>query len=318
MGILDLANVHVVQALTDLSVAFGQEASYIADRLAPRVGVRNQSNRYFIWDALREAHRIGQSGRAPGSPATYVSSKFSQDLYACTDHAHNAKLSDEVRANSDSAINAEESAVMTAKTKLLVEKDKLLKTAIDASGLTTATPSGTNWDADGDAVEDVLIGIQDIISVTQNSRIELGMSGRVLRKLLTNATIIERIKAGGTNDNPAQVNRRALAQIFEVAAIHIAEAYENTSLPGAAATMVDIWDNDVYLVAIPLRPALNTLSALYTFTWNPFTDGRAVEGQFVRTWRDDESLSDVFGVHDYYDQKVISADAMYKISNVIT
>ncbi len=313
---LDLANVHVTTALTDISVAFGK-GTYMADALAPRVMVKHQFNTYFIWDVLREAHRVGQSGRAPGTAATFVEAKNTTDTYSCTDHAHNALVTDEERSNADAAIDPEIDAVEVARRKLLVEKDVALKALLDASGASSATP-GTLWDVDGDAVEDVLTGVQNLIAGTQENRITMGMSGQVMRKLLTNATIVNRILAAGSSTDPARVNLQAFAQVFNVNEVIVADAYQNTASVGDTAVMADIWANDVYLVVKPERPRLKTLSGAYTFTWNPLKGGRSEEGQFVHKVRKQLQFSDVFGVHDYYDQKIVSSAAIYLLQNVIS
>lgn len=316
MGNLNLSNVHVDVALTGISVAFGK-GTFMADELAPRVMVDNQSDQYRVFDVLREALRIGQSGRAPGARGNYVEGKYTLQDYRCIDHTYNTRVPDEMRSNSDDQIDLQADQIEIAREKILVEKDVLLKAILDGSGASSATPSPL-WDADGDAVKDILAGVQSIEDATGTDRVILGLSKKVARKLWTNNVVMERIKYGGTPNVPARVMIEAFRVVFGVEEVTIAGAYQNTALPDAAAVLADVWGNDVYLLAKPDRPGLKKLAAVYTITWNPFTDGRAVQGQFVRSWREEAHISDDFGVHDFYTQELVSADGIYLLQNVIS
>lgn len=318
------SSVHELVMLRNISIATGR-GEYIAGALAPAIPVPNQSNKFWKWDVKGEANRIEDSVRAEGTAAQVVDAEWTKDTYSTVDHSLAGKVTDEMRSNADVAISPEIDVTEVATRKLLVQQDKDLKTLIDAAmtGNTTTTiggasPGGAKWDANGDAIKDVLEGMQKIADADQVVANVLAMSRKVFWKLKTNANIIERVKASGSNDNAARVSLRALAQVFEVEMIAVALAYENTANLAATKNMSDIWGDDVYLAHIPPRPGFKIISGAYTFVWNDSTEGNALEGHFVRTWRDAEKKSDMIAVHRNYEQKIISATSIHKFDGTLT
>jgi hypothetical protein len=99
----EVSQVHVNVALTNVSLAYRNPA-FIADLIAPPVGVRKQQDRYFIHDAEREAFRSTSDHRAPGAEANEVDFALSSEAYYCEDHALVSVIPDEERENADPAI----------------------------------------------------------------------------------------------------------------------------------------------------------------------------------------------------------------------
>ncbi|HBF33017.1 TPA: hypothetical protein DDW35_00500, partial [Candidatus Sumerlaeota bacterium] len=102
----EVSQVHVNAALTNLSVAYRNPA-FISDLIAPAVAVRKQQDRYFIYDAAREAFRSTNDLRAPGTQANEVDFALSTDSYYCEDHALVSVIPDEERENADPVIQPE-------------------------------------------------------------------------------------------------------------------------------------------------------------------------------------------------------------------
>lgn len=309
-------SVHVSRDLTNISIATGR-GEYIADTVAPRIQVQKKADVFYIWDALKESSRVEDSLRAEGTAANFVDAQWTTDNYKTADHAFYSRITDEMRSNADVAIEPEVNATETAKRKLLVQQDVDLKAILDASGADSNVPA-VKWDANGNAVEDVLDAKQRMADNDQVDGNALAMSKKVLWKLLTNDVIIERIKAGGSNDNPAVVGLRALAQVFEVERIAVALAYKNTASLGDTAVMVDVWDDDVYLLHTPPMPGMKVIAGVVTFTWDDPQEGNVSEGHFVRKFRDDFTKSDIIAVHKNYDQKVISSGSIQILDDVLT
>ncbi len=90
----EVQQVHIDAALTNLSVAY-RNNDYIAELIAPRVAVRKQSDRYYIYDAERESIRATEDMRAPGSLASEVDYTLRTDSYYCNDHALASAVADE-------------------------------------------------------------------------------------------------------------------------------------------------------------------------------------------------------------------------------
>ena len=95
--------VHIDAALTNVAVVYKNPA-FIADLIAPPVLVRKQSDKYFIFDAGREAMRPTPDRRAPGAVANEVDFSLSTDTYYCDGHALTSPITDEERENADPVI----------------------------------------------------------------------------------------------------------------------------------------------------------------------------------------------------------------------
>src|SRR5574343_1416849 len=96
------ADVHVNRPLTNISVAFMQNASnFIADRVFPVVPVAKQSDLYFTFD--RGAfNRDEMQRRAPGAESAGAVYTVATAPYNCAVWALHKDVADQVRANADS------------------------------------------------------------------------------------------------------------------------------------------------------------------------------------------------------------------------
>ena len=108
------SDVHVNAALTNISIAYTQEAgSFVADRVFPLLQVPKQSDRYFVYDK-DDFFRSEAQLRAPGTPS--AGSGFGIDntpSYFADVYAIHKDVDDQIRANSDAAINPDRDATGT-------------------------------------------------------------------------------------------------------------------------------------------------------------------------------------------------------------
>ena len=118
------SDVHVNAALTNISVAFMQEeGSFVADRVFPIIPVPKQSDRYFVYnkgDFFRSEAQL----RAPGAPS--AGTGFSIDntpSYFADVYAIHKDIDDQIRANSDAAINPDRDATLFVTQQLLLRRE---------------------------------------------------------------------------------------------------------------------------------------------------------------------------------------------------
>lgn len=103
----------------------------------------------------------------------------------------------------------------------------------------------------------------------------IAMGANVMKALRKHPAILDRIKYGGTSANPAQVNKNALAQLFEVSHLTVMQSIHNQAKAGKEADMQFIADPDAILLAYaPETPSVKEPSAGYIFQWDMLGDGQ--------------------------------------------
>ena len=305
----EVSQVHIDAALTNLSVAYRNPA-FASDILAPVVPVRKQFDRYFIYDAEREAFRSSDDRRAPGAEANEVDFALSTDTYSCDDHALTSVIPDEERENSDPPIqpNIYRTEFLTDKINLNKEIE-LATLATDASIITQSeTLSGTDqWSdfANSDPVAAIEAQKETIIQSVQVMPNTLVLPYEVYAKVRIHPDVVDRAKFVTLN----VIGPDILSQIFDVEQVLVPRALKNTAAPGQPASMAFVWGKDALLCFVPTRAALKQVSFAYSFQWN-LAPG-SLQGHSVEIWREDRRKADVIRVQRYYDQKLVAADAAY-------
>jgi hypothetical protein len=309
----ETTQVHVNVALTNVSLAYRNPA-FIADLVAPPVAVRKQQDKYYVYDAAREAFRSTDDRRAPGAEANEVDFALSTDFYYCQDHALLSVIPDEERENADPAIqpDIDRTEFLSDKIDLNKEMELASLVATDAS-LPGATLAGADqWShADSDPQLAVEAGKAAIIEKVQVLPNTLVLPYEVYSKVHTHAKLLERVSHTGSLVPTAQI----LAQLFDVERVLVPRAVKNTARPGQAPAMSYVWGKHAFLCYIPPRAALKTLAFAFTFQWTAAPG--SVGGRMVETWRDNARKADVLRVQRYYDQKLIAPEAVYVWKNAV-
>ncbi|HPA76841.1 MAG TPA: hypothetical protein PK888_13610, partial [Deltaproteobacteria bacterium] len=78
-------DVHIDVPLSQVAIAYNPRG-FIADQIAPMVGVNKQSDGYYIWD-IADAYRVEDSKRAPGAEANVIERSVSSGTYFAKNYA---------------------------------------------------------------------------------------------------------------------------------------------------------------------------------------------------------------------------------------
>lgn len=317
MPLPTLSQVHILTALSDLSIAYRQDAPAISDRVFPRVSVDKQSNKYFVWNK-GDMWRNEARKRAPAADFARVGIRLSTDTYSCEQFALEYPIADEIRANSDAAVDVEMTGAMYLVDQLNLQKD--LSFAADfftsSSGWASGTVS-TAWDnvASGTPVTNITNAVRDIrraLGASSSHRI-IGLGGAKIRAaLLTSDQVRDRTKYVMAQTQQALEN--SLAGALGLDELLISEREYNTAKEGRTASYSPVFDNDFLVVAVPTAPGLNTPSAGYTFAWNEGGRGDL----YTEIYRDENKKSDILRALCYYDQKQTGTDLGVFFNNPVT
>lgn len=312
-------DVHVNKPLTNISIAFMQEASmFVADRVFPNIPVPQQSDRYYTYDR-GYFNRDEMTERAAGAES--AGSGYTVDntpTYYAPVYAFHHDVPDQVRANVDSVIRPDSDATKLVSQKALIKREKLWVAKYFAGGLWThdydgvAAAPGANqvlqWnDAASTPIEDVHAALDRILQSTGFLPNKLVMGRAVWTALKNHPDIIDRVKYGQTPGGTAKISLQALADLFEVQEIMVMNAIENTAKEGAANAHSFIGGKKALLVYAPPSPGLQVPTAGYTFSWTGFLGAGAMGGR-IKKFRMEHLESDRVEIQMAFDQKLVSAD----------
>lgn len=295
--------VHIDRALTNISVAYIQEASnFIADQVFPVVSVKKQSDRYFVYlkeDWFRDEAKL----RAPGTES--AGGKYEIDntpTYFCQKYAFHRDINEEDRANQDEPLNVDTDSTEFITQKMLLRREVVWANqyftpggtagsrtsdwGTTYSGVGSGTPSATQflqWDVESSTpIEDISKGKMAMASVTGYKPNVLVLGANVYEKLRNHDDILGRI----VFTQRGYVTADILAQLFDVEKIVVGWAVRNIAnkLPGDTSNENTdfLLGNHALLAYAAPRPSLKTPTAGYIFAWTGLEGAGAYGNRMTR------------------------------------
>lgn len=319
-----VSDVHVNQPLTNISIAFMQDASgFVADRVFQNIPVTKQSDRYYTYDRAY-FFRNQMARRAPGTESAGVGYKVDNTpSYYADIWALHHDIPDAVRANADSVLSPDMDATNLLSQQALINREiqftnNWFKPGVWTYDLTGVTSSGAysssqfiQWStANSTPIEDIRHFITAVASTTGFRPNILTLGRQVWDVLQDHAEIIDRVKYGQTGNSqttPAKVTREAVAALLELDEINVMDAIYETAAEGLTATYSFIGGKNALLTYRPRAPGLMVPAAGYTFSWTGYLSA-GPQGQRMSKFRMEQLKSDRAEIEVAYAQKLISAD----------
>lgn len=317
MPLPTISQVHIQSALSDLSIAYRQDAPAVSDLIFPRVSVNKISDKFYVWNK-GDMWRPEARKRAPGADFARISRRLSTDNYTADQYALEESIPDEISANADAGIDLEQTATMALVDQLNLQKD--IDFARDFFVSTAGWASGTvstAWDnvSSGTPVTNITNGVLTLKRAlgASNQHEIIGLGGtKILTALLLSDQVRDRTKYVQAGSQSAL--EAALAPVLGLDRLVISTREYNTAKEGRTASYSPVFDNDFLLVAVPRAPGRAVPSAGYTFAWNE--DGRG--DMYVETYRDEPKKSTIVRAICYYDQKQTGTDLGVYFDNAVT
>lgn len=303
----------VSQALTNVSVAYTQQGTWIADRVFPIVPVQRQGDVYWKYD--RGDWFRGQAElRAPATESTGGGYRLSTDTYYCHVYAVHRDVDDQTRANFRNQFNLDADATRWVTQQLLIKRDRLfLDTYFKASLWTGGESADKNvdWTAagSGDPIMDVRKASDAIEGTTGYRPNVLVVPSTLMTQLTQHPDIVDRVKytqgvaAGVTEGNVAAA--LGVDRIVVANTVYNSGPYMEDNSGGENALQYMAGDGALLLYAAP-NPGLMTPSAGYVFGWTGY-QGNAY-GAAITRFRDDKTRSDRVEGEMAFDMKVVAPD----------
>lgn len=309
--ILSPGDVHINAALTNVSFAYMQSASnFIASRVFPIVPVQKQSD--LVWNFNGQEWAKAQlRKRAVSTEAAVVGMEPSTETYFAHVYALAHDIGDQTRDNADSVWNLDRFAAESLTQRALVSReaifiDTFLKTGVWgtdltglASGPSTPGTSFLQWDNPSSTpIEDIRLAAR--ISQRKSGGLrpnKLVVGRKVFDTLVDHPDIVDRVKYGQTPNGAALVNMQALAALFEVDQVLVANAVSEQDF---------MFDNSALLVYSPDTASPMMPAAGLTYSWTGYTGANGFGGRIFK-FRMDHLRSDRIEIELAFDQRVIGA-----------
>jgi len=309
-------DVHVVRALTNVSVAYMQQSTdFIASSACPSVPVTFQSDKYFVFDSV-DFRRDNAKPRAPGTESAGGGFDVNTATYTAEVYALHQDIADQIRSNSE--IDMDRSASEFVAQQLLIQKEVNWMSKYFGIGKWTTDVVGatdfTKWDdSSSDPEADIDAGKATIKKATGLTANTLIVSYETHQALKRHPLITERFKHTSSDSITAAI----LARFFEVDRYMVASASYTTSAEGAATTVnAFIAGKNALLCYVAPNPGIMVPSAGYSFVWSAFSG--AAGGMRTKRFRMEALSSDRIEGEFAYDQKLVLAAAGYFFSATVS
>ena len=303
--------IHTNVHLTQIAVQY-KNNDFAWRQIAPEFLVNRESDKYRVYK--KDGYFSGAPKRADGAPAEEASLSYDEASYTTYERAMKDIVTDRAMSNADNVFNlkADVTKFLTEKVKLSMEIDVAnVLTATDGSGISASSPdhvvTPTNtWDdqTNSDPEADIAVAKEAIMKQIGRKPNILLISGSVERHLATHPNIKELRKYTSTDALTKGGVPTTLWDLKEI----VASAVYNSAKEGLSINMDFVWGKNAIVAYV--NPA-DTVTLARTFVLKS-------RNMLVTTWRDNEREGDWIRVVANYVPKVITPEAGYLLSGVIS
>jgi hypothetical protein len=258
--------VHIDVGLSDASIYFRNEEFIAEDFLRTKM-VDKMSDK--IWTYGREAFKLVNDLRAPGTRGVETTWSLSTISYQSDEHSQTGIVPDQARSNQDPPLSLEvdTTEIETAKIQLRLEFDTaamLSNTANYAAGLSEDLSGAGNlqWsDPNSDPIGDIEAAKALVLEACGQEPNCAAMGHKVKLALKNHPKIIARFSYNGRGaGEPVKVTDQMLADLFDLDEIMDAKGQYDTSPDAVTGSFKFIWGNNFILSVRPASIGVKTLA----------------------------------------------------------
>jgi hypothetical protein len=314
------AQIHIDRPLTDMAIAFTQNAGdFIAGRALPVRAVSKQTDKYFIYNK-QAFFRDDAKLRGPGDTSGRTGFRLSNDSYYCEKWSLGVELSYDDIANADEPLDLEGDALQVVMNGLMIRREKLFAEACFAASIWTTTVDGAataKWDdymaSDPIRAVDNANKAMRQLSGKQGNKLILGID--VFNALKEHPDLVDRIKYT-SND---VVQEQLIAKYLGVDEVMVARALADTNGDGSSTASLDFIASSkgALLLYAPASVGPRGLSGAVQFGWSGAPHLPRPNGVVARRLDIDEKLTRVIEADMTVDFKVTAADCGVFFTNIV-
>jgi hypothetical protein len=312
-----VATVHVDALLSNLARLY-RPTSFIADQVAPYIGVTNESDLYPVFDQGEFYATDVDDLVADRSEPRVIEFSHSTEAYRTQRREFAWDISDRERKNADSPFRLERNKQVGTLGRLMMKREirvaALLRKTTNGGELALGANAAAKWDvAATTSIE------SDIWTGRELGRTSIGQR--------FNLIVIPEAVAAAMQKNTQLTNKLVYTYGSEGARPLLEDYYpvlpavlfgmrviipgeiKNTANEGAAASYSDVWGESVRMLYVSGTAELEIPSVAYTFRSEPLSTRRS---------REEKPRKDWFAVGQTIDEKVVAPSAGYEINDCLT
>ncbi|MCS7224050.1 MAG: major capsid protein [Armatimonadetes bacterium] len=301
MPVSDPRDLIVDTLLTQVAIAYRPEG-FIGTQILKPVPVKMDSGKVAKFG--KDAFRLDNFARGPGSRAFRVDWSLTPLSYSCTEYAVEIAVDDQLVRNAQSPVDPFTAATQILVDMLTLDQERRILTAITSDPSVPSSSPSVKWNQPNSApLSDLRAAIQAVQRNIGRRPTTVAMSRQVWEVLLDHPQITDRVKYT-TRDITADV----IARLLDLREVLIGDADRNTAPEGRPDDLQFIWGDTVVVAFVPESPGLNVPAFGYCFTSVPLTTER---------YRDEPSSSSVVRVRHATAEVLTAPDAGYLLTDVL-
>jgi hypothetical protein len=312
-------NLHLDAALTNFALQYRQDSAImIGDKVSPPVRVKKESDKYFKYSQGNNI-TIATAYRADGAPAREIEwSLDTEGTYTAMEYSLKGIATDRAIKNADRPIDVKKDTMFQLQDVIMLAREKRVADAIfngtTFSSYTASLTGDDRWDvyttSESDPVEDIETGKDSVMSNSLKRPNTVIMGYEVFKYLRHHPLIKERVLYGGSNSDPASINERALAQIFDVDQVLVGRAQYNSAQQGQTVSTSYVWGKYVMVAYIAPSP-----QQVKTVTLSMSPESQSMQ---TKSWRNDERAGTMIEVGHVIDEIVPCTACGYLLQTVVS
>lgn len=302
-------DVHVSVPLSNLAINIRSEG-FVGDSLFPILPVQKDTDLYYFFnvgDWLRDEVQL----REPTAYAHEAQYSVGTSNYNCIERAVAKIIPQSVLDNSDSALRPRQKGVQFVMDKMALGRENRIANQVTSTsnvGSGVALSGGTRWSQKGtsDPVSDVRTGIDFILTNTGKMPNVMVVGYQVHLALIDHPDILARLPNVNLQDQAAAA--AALPRIFGVDRYLVGTGIINRAGRGATNSIVSIWGSNAVLAYVDPSPALDSVTAGFTFARFAarMRQGEDTRGKFI--WIEGEEKTD---------ERIVERNCIYNFTGVL-
>lgn len=294
--------------LTNMSIGFSNP-ELIGEKIFPRLTVQSRTGYFYVFN--KSKFRVETDLRTGISRAQRVDYGMVKTAFGpLKEHALEEGIEYEVRDTYPSPMDARADATENVSERLALGHEKAVADILTDTAIVTqsVTLSGVDqWSdfANSDPFDDIETGmatVQAAAMVTPNTAI---MGYQVFSKIKHHPDLLGRMSVASIR----VLTEDLLAALIGVQNVWVGKAMRNTADEGQADSMSYLWGKNFILAYVSGTPGIKKMSLGYTLVLN--------NGRQVDRWDEPWNKAEFVRVSDYYEAKLVAAEAAYLIKNAV-
>ncbi len=317
--------------LTTIANQFQEDPKgFVAAEIFPEFDAPFQSGLYYVFQPGDIVNVPLINPRAPGTPYPRITTKISNDNYACENYGLEAPAPDEERKKYSSYFDLDK-----LKTNRIVDTIRINR-EVRAYNLVTASTTSANiaipWNDPSSNPKG------DIDAAKETIRRASGMRGMSLKLVISEPTFLTLQYHPKLVDlfkftTPGVLNEEKLAAYFGIAMVCVAYNIQATNNEGEVFTAADIWGNVALLCAVTETQDLEIPTFGRTFKWTAFQSevsiptggtgpamtatGGGPDLMQIFTYRDETVKADIHRGDQYLVEKIVASGAGFLLKGCL-